>query len=132
MWYLTQASCNVRCAGRQVVSTDKAPGAVGPYSQAIKTGSLVFVSGQLGFIPGVRSPSSSHSRQTRVLCAFLWSKGGWLAQTKEFAAPDVEGQAEQVMLNLGAILEASGSSFGQVRVCLPAVPSMLQRQPWSA
>ncbi|KAK9837111.1 hypothetical protein WJX81_003397 [Elliptochloris bilobata] len=72
--------------GRQVVSTDKAPGAVGPYSQAIKTGNLVFVSGQLGFIPG----------------------------TKDFAATDVEGQAEQVMLNLGAILEAAGSSYSQV------------------
>ena len=49
------------CAGRQVVSTDKAPGAVGPYSQAIKTGNLVFVSGQLGFIPGVRSSSAFQS-----------------------------------------------------------------------
>ena len=42
-------------------------------------------------------------------------------QTKEFAAPDVEGQAEQVMLNLGAILEAAGSSFGQVRLHLLAM-----------
>jgi len=41
------------------VSTDKAPGAVGPYSQAIKVGGLVFVSGQLGFVPGVRKAFAS-------------------------------------------------------------------------
>ena len=40
---------------REVVSTDRAPGAVGPYSQAIKAaGPMVFVSGQVGLIPGVR------------------------------------------------------------------------------
>ena len=49
-------------------------------------------------------------------------------QTKEFAAPDVEGQAEQVMLNLGAILDASGSSFGQVRGPL-ASTAIMQGQP---
>jgi len=48
------------------------------------------------------------------------------AQTKEFAAEDVEGQAEQVMLNLGAVLEAAGSSFGKARA--RAQPrSLLQR-----
>ena len=51
-----------------------------------------------------------------------------LGQTKEFAAPDVEGQAEQVMLNLGAILDAAGSSFGQVRGPL-ASPPITQGQP---
>lgn len=39
---------------RECVSTEKAPGAVGPYSQAVKTGNLLFVSGQVGLIPGVR------------------------------------------------------------------------------
>jgi len=71
---------------REVVSTDSAPGAVGPYSQAIKTSNLVFCSGQVALVPG----------------------------TKNLSAEDVEGQTEQVMKNLGAVLEAAGSSFSQV------------------
>lgn len=50
----TLITITIMYAVRQVISTDKAPGAVGPYSQGTKTGNLVFVSGQLGFIPGVR------------------------------------------------------------------------------
>jgi hypothetical protein len=42
-----------RAAAREVVSTDAAPGAVGPYSQAIKAGGMVYVSGQVGLVPGV-------------------------------------------------------------------------------
>ena len=38
---------------KEIVSTDSAPGAVGPYSQAVKTGNLLFVSGQVGLVPGV-------------------------------------------------------------------------------
>jgi len=41
-------------ASREVVSTDQAPGAVGPYSQAIKANGMVFVSGQVALVPGVR------------------------------------------------------------------------------
>jgi hypothetical protein len=42
-----------RASAREVVSTDAAPGAVGPYSQAIKAGGMVYVSGQVGLVPGV-------------------------------------------------------------------------------
>lgn len=70
---------------REVISTDKAPAAVGPYSQAIKAGNTVYVSGQIALVPG----------------------------TKNFAAPDVEGQTEQVMKNMGAILEAAGEWLAQ-------------------
>lgn len=72
--------------GREVVSTDKAPGAVGPYSQAIKANGMVYISGQVALVPG----------------------------TKEFAGDDVESQTEQVMKNLGAILTAAGSSYEKV------------------
>lgn len=65
---------------REVISTDKAPAAVGPYSQAIKAGNTVYVSGQIALVPG----------------------------TKNFASEEVEGQTEQVMKNMGAILEAAG------------------------
>ena len=40
---------------REVVNTESAPGAVGPYSQAIKTSNLVFCSGQVALVPGVSS-----------------------------------------------------------------------------
>ncbi len=55
-------------AVKQVIATDKAPAALGPYSQAIKAGGTVYVSGQIGLVPG----------------------------TKDFAGEDVEAQTEQV------------------------------------
>ena len=65
------------------ISTTNAPAAVGPYSQAIVTGGLVFTSGQIAIDPA----------------------------TNAVEASDITGQTEQVMKNLGAILEAAGSSF---------------------
>lgn len=67
----------------QKIHTDNAPKAVGPYSQAIVTGGLVFTSGQIAIDPA----------------------------TNAVEASDITGQTEQVMKNLGAILEAAGSSF---------------------
>eukprot|EP00887_Chlorella_sp_A99_P005176 scaffold1.g5176.t1 len=58
----------------------------GPLPRAVKASGLVFVSGQVGLVPG----------------------------TKNFAAADVEGQTEQVMKNLGAILQAAGSDWSKV------------------
>jgi len=73
-------------AAKQVISTDKAPAALGPYSQAIKVGNTLYVSGQIGIVPG----------------------------TKNFASEDVSGQTEQVMKNMGAILEAAGATYQSV------------------
>jgi len=73
-------------ADPSVVSTDKAPAAVGPYSQAIKSGAHVYVSGCIGLVPG----------------------------TKNLAGDDTVSQTEQVMKNMSAILEAAGSSFDKV------------------
>jgi reactive intermediate/imine deaminase len=70
----------------QVIATEKAPAALGPYSQAIKAGNTIYVSGQIGLVPG----------------------------TKDFASEGVEGQTEQVMKNMGAILEAAGASYSNV------------------
>lgn len=64
------------------VATDKAPGAIGPYSQAMVCGNLVFTSGQIAIDPKVG----------------------------DIVAKDVAGQTEQVMKNLSAVLEAAGSS----------------------
>lgn len=65
------------------ISTDKAPAAIGPYSQAIVAGGFVFTSGQIPINP----------------------------ETSAIEAEGIEAQAEQVMKNLGAVLEAAGSSY---------------------
>ncbi len=74
---------------RQAVATDHAPKAIGPYSQAIKAGNLVFVSGQIPIDPA----------------------------TGEFVPGDVKAQTDRVMRNLTAILEAAGTSMDAVVRC---------------
>jgi 2-iminobutanoate/2-iminopropanoate deaminase len=74
---------------RAVVSTDKAPKAIGPYSQAIIAGNLVFASGQLGIDP--------------VTNAFV--QGG------------IKEQTEQVLKNLKAVLTEAGTSLENVASC---------------
>jgi 2-iminobutanoate/2-iminopropanoate deaminase len=71
---------------RTAISTPHAPGAIGPYSQAIRTDGYLFCSGQLGLDPA----------------------------TGEFAAGDVGAQAEQALRNLTAVLEVAGLSFADV------------------
>jgi 2-iminobutanoate/2-iminopropanoate deaminase len=71
---------------RTPVKTDNAPSAIGPYSQAIKAGGFVFASGQIAIDP----------------------------RTGEFISGGVAEQTEQVMKNLSALLEASGSSLEHV------------------
>lgn len=71
---------------REIISTDKAPGAIGPYSQAIKTGGMVYCSGQIPIDP----------------------------ETGEFVSNDITEQTEQVLKNLSAVLEAAGSGLGSV------------------
>lgn len=71
---------------RTVIVTPDAPQAIGPYSQAIKAGGLVFTAGQLGLDPA----------------------------TMQFAGPDVVTQARQALCNLRAILEAAGSGLDRV------------------
>ncbi|MBQ4564779.1 MAG: RidA family protein [Oscillospiraceae bacterium] len=65
------------------VFTEKAPAAIGPYSQAMKTGNLLYTSGQIPIDPA----------------------------TGNVEAADITGQTEQVMQNLKAVLEAAGTSF---------------------
>ena len=68
------------------ISTAHAPAAIGPYSQAIAAGSLVFTSGQIPINPA----------------------------TGEVEGTTIEEQAEQVMQNIGAILEEAGLTFANV------------------
>ena len=72
--------------GKKIVSTEKAPKAIGPYSQAIRTDNLVFTAGQLGLDPA----------------------------TMELASDDVEAQTRQVLTNLKHVLEAADSGLNYV------------------
>jgi 2-iminobutanoate/2-iminopropanoate deaminase len=72
--------------GTKVVATDKAPGAIGQYSQAIKVGTMVYTSGQIPLDPA----------------------------TGKFVEGDISVQTEQVMRNLAAVLDAAGSSLSRV------------------
>lgn len=68
------------------IYTENAPQAIGPYSQAVKCGNLLFTSGQIAIDPA----------------------------TSQVEAEDICGQTEQVCKNLKAVLEAAGSSFDKV------------------
>ena len=71
---------------REIISTKTAPGAIGPYSQAIKTDSMVFVSGQLALVP----------------------------ETGELVCDDIQAETRQVLTNLKEILVAAGSCLENV------------------
>ena len=70
----------------KIIQTDGAPAAIGPYSQAIVANGFVFTAGQIGLDPA----------------------------TGQVVDGDVVAQAERVLLNLRAILDASGSTFADV------------------
>ena len=71
---------------KEIVATDKAPRAIGPYSQAVRAGQMLFASGQIPIDPA----------------------------TGEFVAGGIAEQTEQVLRNLSAVFEASGASLNQV------------------
>ncbi len=68
------------------IYTSSAPEAIGPYSQAVVSGGLIYTSGQIAIDPAVG----------------------------EVTATDIEGQTEQIMKNLGEILKAAGGSYDTV------------------
>ena len=70
----------------QIISTPAAPAAIGPYSQAIQAGGLLFLSGTMPIDPA----------------------------TGALAEPQIAAQAEQVMKNIGAVLQAAGCTFEDV------------------
>lgn len=71
---------------REIISTDKAPAAIGPYSQGVKAAGLIFFSGQIPLDP----------------------------VSGEVVTGDIAVQAELVMNNIAALLTAAGSDFGSV------------------
>jgi 2-iminobutanoate/2-iminopropanoate deaminase len=73
-------------AKRKIISTQHAPAAVGPYSQAVQIGDLVYSAGQIPLVP----------------------------ETGKIVEGGIEAQTRQVMQNLSAVLEAAGSSLSNV------------------
>lgn len=71
---------------KQIIATDKAPQAIGPYSQAIRAAGLIFASGQIPIDPA----------------------------TGEFVSGGISEQTEQVLKNLSAVLEAAGTKIDHV------------------
>lgn len=71
---------------REIISTDKAPQAIGTYSQAVKVGNTVYLSGQIPLIP----------------------------ETMEMIAGDMEAQIVRVFDNLSAVTEAAGGSLNDI------------------
>ena len=73
-------------SNKTVISTPNAPEAIGPYSQAVKVGNTIYISGQIPLIP----------------------------ETMEIVSGDIKEQTNRVFENLQAIAEASGGSFSKV------------------
>jgi 2-iminobutanoate/2-iminopropanoate deaminase len=71
---------------REIIKTEDAPAAIGPYSQAVRAGGFIFASGQVALDP----------------------------QTGEFVPGGVAEQTEQVMHNLAAVLKAAGSGLDRI------------------
>jgi 2-iminobutanoate/2-iminopropanoate deaminase len=87
MIHLTKDRMHERRVGmKTIISTPDAPKAIGPYSQAVRYGDLLFVSGMLGMDP----------------------------KTGEMAGNDIESQAVRVLENLKAVIEAAGMTLQNV------------------
>ncbi len=81
---------------REVIATDHAPKAIGPYSQAIRAQGLIFTSGQVAIDPA----------------------------TQQVITGDVSAQTDRVLKNLDAILQASGSSLDKILRCTVFLKNM--------
>jgi 2-iminobutanoate/2-iminopropanoate deaminase len=81
---------------RDVIATDQAPKAIGPYSQAIRAAGLIFTSGQVALDPA----------------------------TQQVIAGDVAAQTDRVLKNLSAVLQASGSNLEKVLRCTVFLKNM--------
>ncbi len=81
---------------KKIISTEKAPQAIGPYSQAVQAGNLLFLSGQIALEP-----------QTGVL-----------------VSGDVKTQTKRVMENLKGVVEAAGASLEHIVKCTIFLKSM--------
>ena len=83
---LCAGSLRLKCAMKKIVSTSDAPAAIGPYSQAIRSGSMLFCAGQIPLDP----------------------------KTGQIVSDDISAQTKRVLENISAILKAEHLNFGHV------------------
>jgi len=88
--------CSQTPVDRQIISTPDAPAAIGPYSQAVQVGNILYLSGQLGIVP----------------------------ETGQFAEGGIEAQARQALENQEAVLTAAGFALADVVQCQVFVKDM--------
>ena len=93
---LVFTGCSKRSDVREIISCPNAPAAIGPYSQAVRVGETLYLSGQLGLDPA----------------------------TGKFAGQDFKSQARQALKNQKAILETAGYSLKDVVQCQVFVTDM--------
>jgi 2-iminobutanoate/2-iminopropanoate deaminase len=91
-----ESECESECVKKEIINTEEAPVAIGPYSQAVKVGNMLYLSGQLGMDPA----------------------------TGEFAEGGIEAQARQALNNQAAILKAAGFCLKDVVQCQVFVKNM--------
>ena len=92
------SGCTRSPGDHEIISTTRAPAAIGPYSQGVRVGNTLYLSGQLGIVP----------------------------ETGDFAKGGFEAQATQAMENQKAVLEAAGFSLDNVVQCQVFVKDMNQ------
>ncbi len=83
---LLMVACSSPGGSRRTVATDRAPAAIGPYSQAVEVGGTLYLAGQIGLDPA----------------------------TGQLVTGGIEPETKRVMANLSAVLDAAGYTFGDV------------------
>ena len=86
---LLLAGCAARTASREIIDTKAAPTAIGPYSQAVRAGDMLFLAGQIAINP----------------------------DTDTFVKGGIEEQTRQVLKNIQYVLKAAGFSMADITVC---------------
>lgn len=89
---LVRTMSGVGQVNRTIISTDKAPGAIGPYNQAVLVDRTLYISGQIGFEPSTME----------------------IVGRKNGSKGDVQEEAKQALKNMGEILKSAGSTYNNV------------------
>lgn len=98
------AACSSPDASRRTIVTDRAPAAIGPYSQAVEVGNTLYLAGQIGIDPA----------------------------TGQLVTGGIEPETRQVMANISAVLEAAGYTFGDVAQAQVYLADLAEYDPFNA
>lgn len=96
--FLTFMSCQEKSKMKTIINTEKAPAPIGPYSQAVRTGGTLYLSGQIAIDPA----------------------------TGELKTSDIQTETHQVMKNIGAVLNEAGFDYSNIVKCSIFIADMDQ------